>query len=141
MTEHSEFKKGAVHTNFIPDHYSELFRGKKWTEDVVIFSVFGQIFNEFAFNSKSIGNKDPFVSESCFRLNHNLTRTLNYKLDKNVDLNVNVTFISKNNLRIKYLIEDKDKNTKIEDDLTVGGNYEEKDGYLSIECRIKDRVS
>ena len=104
LAEHSEFKKGAVHTNFIPDHSKELFRKKEWTEDIVIFSVFGQIFNEFVRNSKTIGNKDPFVSEGCFRLNHHLTRNLNYKLDKNVDLNANVTYLSKNNLKIEFLV-------------------------------------
>lgn len=141
LTEHSEFRKGAVHTDFIPDHTSELFKKKQWSEDFVVFSVFGQIFSEFNLNSKTIGSKDPFVSEGCFRLNHNFTRSLNYKIDKNTDLNANLTFTSKNSVKIKYLIKEKDSKNEIENELTAEGTYRTEEGTLNIECRLKDRVS
>lgn len=141
LSEHSKFKNGEVHTNFIPDHSPELFRKKEWTEEVAIFSVFGQIFNEFVSNYKIIGNGDPFVSEGPFRLNHHFARNFNYELDKNIDLNANVIFFSKNHLKIKFLIEDRESNIKIENELTVEGNYKEEGDNLTIECRFKGRVA
>lgn len=140
LANHPEFRKGAVHTNFIPNYYCELFREKKWSEDAIIFSVCGQIFSEYISNCKNIGNKDPFVSEGNFRINHLLTKQLNYKLDGTAHLNVDVTFLTKYHLNIKYILEEKEKG-KIENEFTAEGSYFEESDSLNIECRFKDRVN
>lgn len=110
-------------------------------EDVIIFSIFGQIFNEYAQNLKTVGSKDPFISEGNFRLNHLLTKNFHYKLNETTDLKAEVTFLTKNQLNIKYTIEEANGGKKIEDEISVEGKYTEETDNLNVECRLKGRVS
>lgn len=71
LSEHPQFEAGNVHTNFIPQHYDELFPAKKATRhEVVCQAALGLILKEKmatdAFRDQSGGKDHSSFLSFCF---------------------------------------------------------------------------
>ncbi|KAM4695170.1 methylcrotonoyl-CoA carboxylase subunit alpha, mitochondrial [Discoglossus pictus] len=81
LSGHPAFEAGHVHTNFIPQHYNELFPPKKETsKELLCQAVLGLILKEKVLTEEfSIHSGDkfsPFASSNGRRLNVSFTRNL-----------------------------------------------------------------
>lgn len=85
LSRHPEFVAGNVHTNFIKDHNSELFVEPKLSDSILVqAAVASALSDEINDITNAINNDDefnPFVVESCFRVNHKLERNFKFSYD------------------------------------------------------------
>ncbi|XP_044752182.1 methylcrotonoyl-CoA carboxylase subunit alpha, mitochondrial [Coccinella septempunctata] len=98
LTNHKEFKKGHVHTNFIRDYHDSLFPMVNTTENEKIQAALATILFERKVN-EGRSTKNPFVLESNFRVNHYHVRNLSIVFDKE-EIPVQVKFIGRNNFEV-----------------------------------------
>ncbi|XP_043926598.1 methylcrotonoyl-CoA carboxylase subunit alpha, mitochondrial [Protopterus annectens] len=96
LSSHSEFEAGHVHTNFIPQHYKELFPKKKnTTKESLCQAALGLLLKEKhetnKFRMQSNDQFSPFASGSGRRLNNIYTRNLTL-VDGDTKVTIDVTY-------------------------------------------------
>nr|CAG4651651.1 EOG090X02EP [Triops cancriformis] len=92
LSAHPSFMLGDVHTDFIKEHYSELFPVKPITDQLLCQAGLAHIVSEQADSLKKQQDfSDPFASLPGFRVNHWLTRKLEL-LSDNVTHSINATY-------------------------------------------------
>ncbi|XP_056421271.1 methylcrotonoyl-CoA carboxylase subunit alpha, mitochondrial [Hyla sarda] len=96
LSGHPAFEAGDVHTNFIPQHYKELFPPKKATSnEVLCHAALGLILKEQLltneFNLQWEDGFSPFASSSGRRINVLYTRNLTL-LDKENKVDMKITY-------------------------------------------------
>lgn len=138
---HEEFKKGNVHTNFIPDHMSELFPKEKYFMKDIAFVVLAQIFAEEIKNSGLISVNDPFSTEGPFRLNHCYNKTYKYDFRGKATGTVEVTLMKKGMWNVKCAIENLNTKEKIENCFDLLGSYIQRKEDFIIKHEINGEVS
>lgn len=83
LSNHEEFVKGNVHTNFIRDHYNTLFRDEKLSDRKVAQAALAIVLTDEADTLQRAAEENdafnPFVVESGFRINHTLQRVIKLK--------------------------------------------------------------
>lgn len=83
LSSHPQFVEGDVHTDFIAQHYNELFPSKPITDNLVGQAVLASILNEIKTSSSQQGcSQDPyspFGSYSMGRINHNYQKSVKVK--------------------------------------------------------------
>uniref|UniRef100_F7DYE1 Methylcrotonyl-CoA carboxylase subunit 1 n=1 Tax=Ornithorhynchus anatinus TaxID=9258 RepID=F7DYE1_ORNAN len=138
LSGHPEFEAGNVHTDFIPQHYSELFPPQTaTTRDILCQAALGLILKEKAMTDDfRVQTKDrfsPFASSSGRRLNVTYSRNLTLRDGKE-----NVVVVVNYNRDGSYSMQIEDKTFHVHGDL-----YNEKDcTYLKcsvngITCKSK----
>lgn len=142
LSSHPEFKKGNVHTNFIPDHMSGLFPKKYYSMENIATIVLAQLFSEQANNLRKVLNKDPFAVEGPFRLNHSLSRILNYSFSEKLTARVKVVPVehAKNTWNVEYIIKNAATGEIDENKFVLSGSYVEGKDDLIIECKVNNKV-
>ncbi|KAM8804876.1 methylcrotonoyl-CoA carboxylase subunit alpha, mitochondrial [Eudromia elegans] len=122
LSGHPQFEAGNVHTNFILQHYDELFPAQRATpHEVVCQAALGLILKEKvatdAFRDQSGDKYSPFASSSGRRINILYTRKLSLLDGENtVDVMVNY------NREGSYSMQIKDKTFLISGDISKEGN-------------------
>ncbi|NXA31045.1 MCCA carboxylase, partial [Eudromia elegans] len=122
LSGHPQFEAGNVHTNFILQHYDELFPAQKATpHEVVCQAALGLILKEKvatdAFRDQSDDKYSPFASSSGRRINILYTRKLSLLDGENtVDVMVNY------NQEGSYSMQIKDKTFLISGEISKEGN-------------------
>lgn len=139
LSRHPEFRKGNVHTNFIPNYESELFAKKARNNSSVGFAVLAQVFSEEVHNLKTSEANDPFVRQGSFRINHSLTRNLSYNLDEKTKCDAQVEFLRKNKFKVSYVFESPEGKSNAQEFL-LEGKYAQGENDLLIECLIDGQV-
>ncbi|KAK6644540.1 hypothetical protein RUM43_000807 [Polyplax serrata] len=140
LARHPEFKNGNVHTNFIPDHISELFPKKQYTPENIATIVLAQLFSEQIHSMKSAQVKDPFMAEGPFRLNHSYVRMLKYNFSENVNAIVTVTPVKPNTWNVSYVIEDKSTKEKETGEFILNGSYVQKNEDIIMEYKMNNKI-
>ncbi|XP_022912836.2 methylcrotonoyl-CoA carboxylase subunit alpha, mitochondrial [Onthophagus taurus] len=84
LSRHPEFMAGNVHTNFIRDHNDTLFKKDREIKETTIFGAALSIILTDELKLKEEANQkndnfNPFVVESGFRVNHDLSKTIKLK--------------------------------------------------------------
>lgn len=83
LARHPEFVAGNVHTNFIKDNESTLFREEILSDEQVVQAAMALVLlDELDTITEALDNDDqfnPFVVESGFRVNHNFYKTIKLK--------------------------------------------------------------
>ncbi|XP_014608603.1 PREDICTED: methylcrotonoyl-CoA carboxylase subunit alpha, mitochondrial [Polistes canadensis] len=90
---HPKFQNGKVHTGFIEENSKELFPDLRIPNGVLMQSVLALILyeemNALTISLKTNNPFSPFATETGFRFNHILNRTLNFTVnDKNMEVSV-----------------------------------------------------
>lgn len=87
LVKDEEFGLGNVHTNYIKDHFTTLFKEDYPTENELMQAALAIVLtDEFELIKDAISKRDqfnPFVVESGFRVNHQLVRDLKLIYDSN----------------------------------------------------------
>nr|CAG4638303.1 EOG090X02EP [Cyclestheria hislopi] len=104
LSSHKKFIEGDVHTDFIPQHQTELFPKTILQEHILAQAVMASIFNEMKTiheNQKTgLDPHSPFTAYSNARFNDLKQR--NIKLShQNISYNVHVTYCSDGEYRLK----------------------------------------
>nr|CAG4640690.1 EOG090X02EP [Eulimnadia texana] len=88
LSAHPKFISGDVNTDFIADHYNELFPQKTVKPSLFAQAALAMILNERVAETAAQKNSNdphnPFVAFSSARLNHDSTRTLQLRHGKDV---------------------------------------------------------
>lgn len=86
LSNHRDFKKGHVHTNFIRDHHDSLFPHANISEIEKIQAALSTILNERRIieqkAAKINDSFNPFILESNFRVNHCHVQNISIVSDK-----------------------------------------------------------
>lgn len=85
LASHPEFVSGNVHTNFIKENHNSLFLTKSVDEIQKIQAALGVILlDELNDIGDAVKRKDqfnPFIVESCFRINYHHQRDIKLKFN------------------------------------------------------------
>lgn len=90
---HPSFQNGEVHTNFIAENSKDLFRDIHIPDEILVQGALALILYE-EMNALNISLQtnnpfSPFATETGLRINHILSRTLNFTTDnKNIEVSV-----------------------------------------------------
>lgn len=122
LSGHPAFEAGDVHTNFIPQHYNELFPPKKGTSNEMLCqAALGLILKEQLltnqFNLHWEDRFSPFASSSGRRMNVLYTRTLSL-MDGENKVDMKITY----NHDGSYDIQIHDKVSKVSGELVDEGD-------------------
>ncbi|XP_076066589.1 methylcrotonoyl-CoA carboxylase 1 isoform X2 [Oratosquilla oratoria] len=134
LASHPKFVEGDVHTDFIPQHYDELFPNKPVTSKDLCEAALAIILNEYNENvrriSKSQDPTSPFAPSVIPRFNHKLTRPIALKMgDKEHE--VNVTYKKDGGFTMAVNGET----------LEVSGNLVRSDNVVTMKSSINNEVS
>ncbi|XP_071454517.1 methylcrotonoyl-CoA carboxylase subunit alpha, mitochondrial [Hetaerina americana] len=131
LCSHPSFIQGNVHTDFIEEHYKELFPQKGITSALISQVAIGCILNDINQAKKAaVLSMDPFsplFTVRGIRVNHHLRQDLSF-IHNEKDLVVTVTHQSGNHYGITY----QDETQKV----TVMDSQENLDGSISLVCNI-----
>ncbi|XP_066457696.1 methylcrotonoyl-CoA carboxylase subunit alpha, mitochondrial [Eleutherodactylus coqui] len=122
LSGHPAFEAGDVHTNFIPQHYKELFPPKKGTSDEMLCqAALGLLLNEQLltqeFNLQWEDRFSPFASSSGRRMNVLYTRNLSL-MDGENKVDMKITY----NHDGSYVIQIHDRVLKVSGELVNEGD-------------------
>ncbi|KAL7645496.1 UNVERIFIED_CONTAM: hypothetical protein RMT77_003882 [Armadillidium vulgare] len=88
LSRHPKFEEGDVHTDFIPQHYEDLFPPKETPSSDYCKAALAIILREELEGAKSVAESldpsSPFRPGVIQRFNHNLLRTINLQNNKKV---------------------------------------------------------
>ncbi|KAL9891233.1 methylcrotonoyl-CoA carboxylase 1 isoform 1-T1 [Glossina fuscipes fuscipes] len=85
LANHSEFRAGNVHTGFIDQHFDTLFPPMKINDTDLCKAALSLLLNELqAFQCNNLSRNDPFCFSPNLRLNYELTRQYQLKIDEKV---------------------------------------------------------
>lgn len=132
LCQHAEFKKGNVHTGFIPEYREELFSKQDISNDLLVQAALASILYEQ--NSaivNTVQNNDSFNTFFGFRLNHKLSRKI-----KLLAAGQEYTFEVKYNSPQDYKI-----NVNGGDDFIVSGCLVKNNGKLNLASSVNGYMS
>ncbi|XP_046388913.1 methylcrotonoyl-CoA carboxylase subunit alpha, mitochondrial [Ischnura elegans] len=131
LCSHPDFIQGNVHTDFIDEHYQELFPKKLLTSSVISQAAIGFVLNDINQAKRAAAlSMDPFsplFSERGIRVNHYFSHDLTF-LHNDKELKVIVTHHKNNTYGVTY--EGETHN------ISVMECHENSDGSISLVCNI-----
>lgn len=135
LAKHPEFVKGNVHTNFIKDYNTDLFPSRKPSEETLIQAALTvALTDELNDMNIALENNDqfnPFVVESCFRVNHKLERKIKFNI-KNDSYEIKIRYLNPQ----EYQISTNDCDWKF----VTGSISADEIGNLRLNYTIQDLV-
>jgi len=135
LSSHPQFVEGDVHTDFIDQHYQELFPVKPVTDGLVSQAVLASMLHEMKKSSQAQGTtKDPhnpFTAYPMARLNHSYQKTLKITSQ---DSSYDVQITSRGNAQFKLKVG---KSAEVD----VGAKLLEEDGATIIELNSNGEIT
>lgn len=104
LSNHDEFKKGNVYTNFIPDFYQDLFSKTKLDKEKLAKLAIGLVYSEL----NATKSNDPFKLENSFRSLDLIQKVNTINLSNpDTDEQIEIKVIFKGDQKFDVLIGDK----------------------------------
>ena len=124
LSSHPQFVEGDVHTDFIAQHYNELFPVKPITDNLVGQAVLASMLNEIKLSSSRQGSSldpySPFGSYAMGRINHSYQKSVKVKCqDTTYDVRITCCEDGRYRLKIGQNAEEVDVSAKLFDSENV----------------------
>ncbi|KAI9555728.1 hypothetical protein GHT06_018243 [Daphnia sinensis] len=135
LSSHPKFVEGDVHTDFIPQHYNDLFPVKPITDNLVGQAALACILNELKVSSSQQSSTrdpySPFASYPMARLNHSCQKSMKMTC-QGVTYDVIVTCCENGSYKLKV---------GQSAEIVASARLSESDNVTSIELNANDEIS